>query len=100
MNSKHGDVIIQSHSGDTDINVLALSILINDCERVLIDNKTGKNRKVIWLSDVELSSSEKDPFRASCIFRKRLRFLFLFKNRVLVGRLYAIILDILTPLLT
>ena len=33
LNSKqYGDVIIRSNSGDTDINVLALSIFINDCE--------------------------------------------------------------------
>ena len=85
--NQYGDVIIRSHSGDTDTL------------RERVDNKTGKNKKVIRPSDVEFSSSEKCPFRASCIFRKRLHFLF-FPKKLLVGRFYAIILDILTPLLT
>ena len=44
---------------EIQINILTLSILINDCERVLIYIKTGNNRKVIWLSVVELSCSDR-----------------------------------------
>ena len=53
------NVIIRSHSGDVDINVLLTSLIIDSADRVFLDVYTGKNRKILHLSDVELSTEEK-----------------------------------------
>ena len=50
-------MIITSHSGDID--VLLTSLIIDSADRVFLDVNTGKNRKVLRLSDVELSTEEK-----------------------------------------
>ena len=48
-------VIIRSPSGDTDILVLAVSLLHEFCDQVTIDNGAGKNRKLIWLGGLDLT---------------------------------------------
>ena len=53
------NVIIRSHSGDVDINVLLTSLIIDSADRVFLDVNTGKNRKISGLSDEELSTEEK-----------------------------------------
>ena len=56
-----GHVIIRNHSGNVDINVILLSKINSEEEasRVILDTNKGKNRKVIHLSDVNLSTKEK-----------------------------------------
>ena len=56
--NKH--VIIRSHSGDVDINILLTSLITDSADKVFVDVNTGKNRKVLQLSDIELSSDEKE----------------------------------------
>ena len=58
------NVIIRSHSGDVDINVLLTSLIIDSADRVFFDVNTGKNRKILRLSDVELSPG-------SCLQKRR-----------------------------
>ena len=53
-------VIIRSHSGDVDINILLTSLITGSADKVFVDVNTGKNRKLLQLSDVELSSDEKE----------------------------------------
>ena len=53
------NVIIRSHSGDFDINILLTSLIIDSVDRVFLDVNIGKNRKILRLSDVELSTEEK-----------------------------------------
>ena len=52
-------VIVRSHSGNVDINVLLTSFITESIDKVFVDINTGKNRKVIQLSDVQLSIDEK-----------------------------------------
>lgn len=54
QNTDH-QAIIRSPSGDTDIIVLAVALLFEFNKRVSIDNGTGKERKVIWLGNIDLS---------------------------------------------
>ena len=53
-------VVLRSHSGDTDIMVLAVTLIRSNCERLFIDWGCGKNRKAICLSDITMSEREKD----------------------------------------
>ena len=48
-------VIIRSPSGDTNILVLAVSVLYSHKTRILLDNNSGKERKSVWLGALELS---------------------------------------------
>ena len=52
-NTSH-QVIIRSPSGDTDILVLATSLLYEYRSKVNIDNGSGKNRKLIWFGGLDL----------------------------------------------
>ena len=52
-------VIITSYSCDIDINVLLTSLIIDSADRVFLDVNTGKNKKILRLSDVKLSTEEK-----------------------------------------
>ena len=49
-----GSVVLRSHSGDTDINIVAASLITNDASRVFVDYNTGDNRKVLCLGDLAL----------------------------------------------
>ena len=55
----HGNVVIRSHSGDTDINVLATSLILNNAGRTFVDYNTGDYREVLCLGDVDLIDEEK-----------------------------------------
>ena len=57
--SEVGNVVIRSHSGDTDINIVAASLITDDAGRVLVDYNTGGNRKVLCLGHLELNDLEK-----------------------------------------
>ena len=73
-------VILRSHSGDTDITVLSVSLLYEYKERVFLDCGCGKYKKGFWLKSIEMSSSEINALIAfhaftgndfvSCFFRK------------------------------
>ena len=51
-------VIIRSLSGDTDIMVLALALIV-DQDKVYIDYGSGKRRKGTWLKDIILNEDER-----------------------------------------
>ena len=53
-------VVLRSHSGYTDIMVLAVALIRSDCERLSIDYGNGKNRKAINLADIIMNENEKD----------------------------------------
>ena len=53
-------VVFRSHSGDTDIMVLAVALLRSDCERLYINYGNGKNRKAICLDDIMMNEKKKD----------------------------------------
>ena len=53
-------VILRSHSGDTDITVLAVSLLHTHRNRVYLENGTGKNKKGHWLNSVKLTDSNRN----------------------------------------
>ena len=59
QNNTIQSVILRSHSGDTDITVLAVSLLHEYQEKVFLDYGSGKNRKGFWLSNIEMSISER-----------------------------------------
>ena len=52
-------VIVRNYSGDVDITVIMLSLIIDHCERVILGLNKGKDRKVVRLSDVDMSTEEK-----------------------------------------
>ena len=53
-------VVLGSHSGDTNIMVLAVALIKSDCERLYIDYGNEKNRKTICLADILMNENEKD----------------------------------------
>ena len=50
---------MRSHSGDVDINVILISKILDNSERVVLDFNKGKHRKVLRLADVEMTDDEK-----------------------------------------
>ena len=78
-------VLIRSPSGDVDINILCLSLFQEDAGRIYIDYGTGKSRKVLQLSMVDMPDTLKSAligFHAfsgndyiSSMFRKSKRML-------------------------
>ena len=52
--------ILRSHSGDTDITVLAVSLLHQYTDRVYLENGTGKNIKGMWLKSINIPDSHRD----------------------------------------
>ena len=53
-------VVLRSHSGYTDIMVLAVALIRSDSERLSIDYGNGKNRKAINLADIIMNENEED----------------------------------------
>ena len=53
-------VIIRSHSGDIDINIIATSLLVTYSGNVYIDYGIASSRKGIHLSELNLTNSEKE----------------------------------------
>ena len=47
-------ITIRSPSGDTDIVVVALSMLLQFAKRIVLDDGNGENRRQILLADVDL----------------------------------------------
>ncbi|KAG1652172.1 hypothetical protein GQR58_026483 [Nymphon striatum] len=76
-------VLIRSPSGDVDINILFLALFPEDADRIYIDYGTGKSRKVLQLSTIDMPDTLKSAlvgFHAfsgndyiSSIFRKSKR---------------------------
>ena len=52
-------VVIRSPSGDTDINILFISLFQTNQENIWIDYNTGNNRKLLHLSNVVMDQPQK-----------------------------------------
>ena len=57
--NEKGMIIICSHSGDTDIAVIALSHFIQNADRVILDSNTGKQRKAFRLDQIDMTKEQK-----------------------------------------
>ena len=53
------NVVLQIHSEDTDIKIVAASLATHNAYRMFINYNTGDNRKVLCLGDLESSDLEK-----------------------------------------
>ena len=53
-----GTVIVRNHSGDVDINVILIAKTIDTPERVILDFNKGKYRKLLRLSDIDMTDDE------------------------------------------
>ena len=70
-------IIIRSHSEDVDINILFVCMFQGKSNRIYLDYRMGKSRKVIKLSDIDMDTDKKTGFHAftgndyvSSIFRR------------------------------
>ena len=54
-----GCVIMRSHSGDADINIVSTVLILEDAHCVFIDFNTGRNHKILCLGNIDLSDLEK-----------------------------------------
>ena len=52
-------IIIRSHPGDVDINILFVCMFQDESDRIYLDYGTGKLRKVIKLSDIDMDTDKK-----------------------------------------
>ena len=55
-------IILCSHSGDTDVIVLAVALLQEYKGRLVLDNGNGKNRRQVRLSDIDIDGEIIDSF--------------------------------------
>ena len=53
-------VVLRSPSGDTDIMVLAVSLISSSQDRLFIDYENGKNRKAVKLRNVNMATDLKE----------------------------------------
>ena len=77
---QHKFIIVRSYSGDVDINVIFLTMFLDDSNKIFLGYGTGKNRKALKLSEINVDNDKKSAlvsFRAftgndyiSSIFRK------------------------------
>ena len=80
-------VMVRNYSGDVDITVVMLSHIIDHCDRIVLDFDKGKDRKVVGLSDVDVSTKKKQHslvfmhLLGTIIFRHPSK-----KEKVLVGK--------------
>ena len=51
-------IVVRSHSGDADINVLFLATFLDDSNKIFLHYGTGKKRKVLKLSEVNMDSDK------------------------------------------
>ena len=54
-----GSVVVRSPSGDVDINILFLSVFLQNPEKILIDYGRGDSRKILQLSSIDMSDEHK-----------------------------------------
>ena len=52
-------IIVRSPSGDIDIIVIMIGLLLEEQTRCFLDTGSGNNRKGLWLSDVDMSQDLK-----------------------------------------
>ena len=52
-------MIVRNHSGDVDINVILIAKTTDTQERVILDFNKGKYRKLLRLSDIDMTDDEK-----------------------------------------
>ena len=52
-------MIVRNHSGDVDINVILIAKTTDTSERVILDFNKGKYRKLLRLSDIDMTDDEK-----------------------------------------
>ena len=60
LHATGSSVILRSPSADTDIMVIAISLIRADSEIIYVDYGSGQHRKGLMLSSVDFSSREKD----------------------------------------
>ena len=53
------NIIVRSPSGDIDIIVIMIGLLLEEQTRCFLDTGSGNNRKGLWLSDVDMSKDLK-----------------------------------------
>ena len=51
-------MIVRNHSGDVDINVILIAKTIDTPEKVILDFNKGKYRKLLWLSDIDMTDDK------------------------------------------
>ena len=51
-------VIIRSHSGDTEISIMALTLFYS--ANLILDSGTGAGRKIVRMSDVEIKEDNRN----------------------------------------
>ena len=52
---KNNHVLLRSPSAETDILVLAIALLHEFKERIVLDNWTGNSRQLIWMGSFDFS---------------------------------------------
>ena len=58
LKESEATVVRRSHSGDTNIIVLAVALIRSDCGRLYIQYGNGKNRKAIFLAEIIINENE------------------------------------------
>ena len=53
------NIVMRSHSGDVDINVLTISLFQEKQQQIFIDFGKGVSRKGIWFSEIKLDEDER-----------------------------------------
>ena len=61
-------MVLRSPSGDRDITVLAVSLISSSQDWVFINYGSGKNRKAIKLSNVNMANDLKQTLVGFCAF--------------------------------
>ena len=65
------NIIVRSPSGDIDIIVIMIGLLLDKQTRCFLDTGSGNNRKGLWLSNVDISEDMEASFdRVSFLHRK------------------------------
>ena len=54
-----GSVVVRSLSGDVDVKMLFLNVLLENPEKILIDYGCGYSRKILQLSSIDVSDEHK-----------------------------------------
>ena len=60
LKTPEATVVLRSHSGNTDIMVLVVTLMRDHCECLFIDYGSGKHRKAICFNEITMSEKEID----------------------------------------
>ena len=73
LRTPEATVALRSHSGDTDIMVLAVTLIRDHFERLFVYYGSGKHRKALRVSEINMSEKEKYVVvRLPCVHWERL----------------------------